>query len=128
MLRYIISLFLLISGLSITSACDDSLFCNMNVLTRAERERQHTLGTKLMNAAIRRDELPDGYALVLDPKKLPLNELGEWVAFEARCCPFLDFDISLQGKGGPVTLRLTGRNADLKSFLRQEIRAFGHPG
>ena len=128
MFRHIITLFLLISGISITLPGDDSLFCNMSALTRAERERQHALGAKLMNAVIRRDELPDGYALVLDPKKLPLTELGEWVAFEARCCPFLDFDISLQGKGEPVTLRLTGKNADLKSFLREEIRAFRHAG
>lgn len=123
-LRLIASLVLLAGNLATSTPAMESFACNISVLTHAERDRQHVLGGKLKSAATRREELPNGYALVLDRSKLPLNELAEWVSFECRCCPFLDFQISFAGDSGPLTLRLTGKSAEVKGFLSQEIRAF----
>ena len=123
-LRLIAPLVLLTSNLAICAPAMESLACNVSALTRVERDRQHVLGGKLKGAAIRREELPNGYALILDRSKLPLNELAEWVSFESRCCPFLDFQISFTGDIGPLTLQLTGKSTEVKGFLTQEIRAF----
>ncbi len=123
-LRLIATLILLAVNLASSAPATESFSCNLATLTHTERDRQHVLGGKLMVAATRREELPNGYALVIDRSVLPLNELAEWVSFEARCCPFLDFQISFAGAGGPVTLQLTGQSAEVKAFLAQEIRAF----
>jgi hypothetical protein len=123
-LRLIASLILLIGNLTSSAPAAQSLSCNLGTLTHVERDRQHVLGGKLRSASIRREELPNGYALVIDRSSLPLNELAEWVSFESRCCPFLDFQISFTGDSGPLTLQLTGKSAEVKAFLAQEIRAF----
>src|SRR4051794_34926991 len=106
-LRLIAPLVLLTGSLATACPALESLACNIGALTRLERDRHHLLGGKLKDAAIRREELPNGYALILDRSKLPLNELSEWVSFESRCCPFLDFQISFAGDRGPLTLQLT---------------------
>ena len=57
-----------------------------------------------------------GYALhfgdsgVLAPRASVqlIRELGEFVAFERRCCPFVDFRLDVAAGGGPVVLTLTG--------------------
>ena len=123
-LRLISLLLLLLGGLPSAAPAVEALACNLSALTHYERERQHVLGGKLKDAATRRDELSNGYALTIDPARLSLAELSEWVAFEARCCPFLDFEIAFKGDGGPVTLRLTGKGPEVKAFLQLEIRAF----
>jgi hypothetical protein len=123
-LRLIATLILLVGNLASPVPATESFSCNLTALTHAERDRQHLLGGKLKSASTRREELPNGYALTIDRSQLPLNELAEWVSFEARCCPFLDFQISFAGASGPLTLQLTGKSAGVKAFLAQEIRAF----
>ncbi len=108
----------------------EPLVCNLFALSDTERDRHHALGEKLMSAVTKVTELPDGYALSLDLKKLPVDaqgkpwcvvEVAQWVEMESRCCPFLDFGIELHGKGGLVTLRLTG-GPGVKDFLKTELR------
>lgn len=131
MLRSTISavLPLLVLGGLVSAAAEEPLVCNVGALKASQRERHRALGEKLRSAVVRREELPNGYTLVLDLGRLPADaagapfcvvEVAEWVALEARCCPFLDFGIELAGKGGPVILRLTGgRNA--KAFIEAEL-------
>jgi hypothetical protein len=42
---------------------------------------------------------------------------GEFVALEARCCPFIRFALEVAAEGGPVRLSLGGRPG-VKAFLR----------
>jgi hypothetical protein len=107
----------------------EPLVCNLRALSDAERDRHHVLGEKLMSAMVKVSELPDGYALALDLKKLPPDarglpwcvvEVAQWADLESRCCPFLDFGIDLRGKDGVVTLRLTGGEG-VKEFLKDEL-------
>ena len=45
---------------------------------------------------------------MVDASRLPVTEIAESVALEARCCPFLDFRIDVRGEDGFVKLSLTG--------------------
>jgi hypothetical protein len=97
-----------------------NIACNMNALTRAERDRHHALLGKLAKAVVGRQALPNGYTFRISPERLPLTELAEWVGYESRCCPFLGFGIELESKETAVTLRLTG-GMGTKEFLEEEL-------
>jgi hypothetical protein len=120
---------LVLAGLSASAPAEEPLVCNVNALSGPARERHLALGEKLRGAVVESIELANGYTLVLDFGRLPLDskgqpfcivEVAEWVDLEARCCPFLDFGIDLQGKGGRVALRLTG-GKNVKAFLKTEL-------
>lgn len=120
---------LALAGFFASSPATEPLVCNLNALNGPERERHQALGEKLKSAVVRREELANGYTLVLDLGRLPRDaagspfcvvEVAEWVDLEARCCPFLDFGIELAGKGGNVKLRLTG-GKNVKAFLEEEL-------
>jgi hypothetical protein len=111
------------------SAAPEPLACNVNALSAQERDRHDALADKLKDAVTGTRELPNGYEVTLDLGRLPADsrgqafcvvEVAEWVDMEARCCPFLEFGIDVKGKGGPVTLRLTG-GGQVKEFLRTEL-------
>jgi hypothetical protein len=120
---------LLTSVLSATATAEEPLVCRLDALNAAQRERHRKLSETLAGAVVGARELPDGYALELDLTRLPayakgeavcVVEVAEWVDLEARCCPFLDFGISVLGKGGAVGLTLTG-GANVKAFLKMEL-------
>lgn len=120
---------LVLAGFSASSPSAEPLVCNLNALNGPERERHQVLGAKLRSAVVRREELANGYTLILDLGRLPRDaagspfcvvEIAQWVDLEARCCPFLDFGIDVRGKGGNVKLRLTG-GKNVKAFLEEEL-------
>jgi hypothetical protein len=80
----------------------------------------HELVQKLKNARIETEELPDGYAFRLKTEQVSLNELAEYVTSERKCCPFFDFEIELKREGGPLWLRLRGKEG-VKAFMRHEF-------
>ena len=49
-----------------------------------------------------------------------IAKLSEFISLEKLCCPFLKFVIEVEAEGGPVWLRLTGREG-VKAFIREEI-------
>jgi len=112
---------------------DEPLVCNIRALTDTQREQHLVRGRKLLGAVVRTTELPNGYELALDLTRLKdsqgdpwcVVELAEWVDLESKCCPFLDFQIDVSGKGSEVRMRLTGRAANVKEFLRSEIPILG---
>ena len=131
----VLSVFVL-AGLSTPAPAEEPLVCKINALGSSARERHQLLGEKLRSAVVEQIELENGYALVLDLGRLPLDahgqpfcvvEVAEWVDLEARCCPLLDFGIDLKGKGGFVKLRLTG-GKHVKPFLKTELGLFAGKG
>ncbi|MEP6995933.1 MAG: hypothetical protein ABI968_15535 [Acidobacteriota bacterium] len=125
-------LFLALAGLSASTAGEEPLACNVRALNPAQRDRYQLLTSRLAGAVARTRELPDGYELALDLSRLPADahgaafcvvEVAEWVDLESRCCPFLDFGIAVRGKGGDVTLTLTG-GPSVKAFLAIEFPLF----
>jgi hypothetical protein len=93
--------------------------CNLKALTPAQRARQSALSRKLTAAVIGTRELPSGLVFRISTG-ITLPELGEWIADERKCCPFLDFQLLIECEGGPVELSLTG-GAGVKDFLLSEF-------
>jgi hypothetical protein len=95
-------------------------YCNLKALNPAERERLHQLTEKIKMARTETKELPDGYAFRLQTELISIGELAEYVSSERKCCPFFDFEIELQRDGGPLWLRLRGKEG-VKEFMRHEF-------
>ena len=102
------------------AATDSPFFCNLKALTAAERTEHQALGARIAAAVSAIRELPDGYAFELEGQGLAFHELATWVAFERRCCPFFDFALEWRREGGPMTVKLTGRDG-VKAFIRAEF-------
>jgi hypothetical protein len=102
------------------SATDSpSLACNLKAISASERPRYNGLIKQLRNALQDRSELSDGYSYKLDPKKITLPELAEWITMERLCCPFLAFQIDVKGNGDShLTLR---GPAGAKAILSEEF-------
>lgn len=98
-------------------------YCNIKALKPAERARHKKLTEKLIAARKEIVETEKGYEFQYSPATVSLADLAEWVAAEAKCCPFFDFHIDLELQGTLVCLRLTGGEG-IKSFIRLE---FGVP-
>ena len=117
------------AGVTASAPPQGPLVCRLDALSPSERERHQHLTEALRRAVTETSELPSGYALTLDLSRLPADakgfpfcvvEVAEWVDLESRCCPFLDFEISLRDKGRRVTLQLTG-GENVKPFLGEEL-------
>ena len=98
--------------------------CNLKALTPAARARQSALSRKLSAATVEKRELAGGLAFRLSLAAITLPELGEWIDDERKCCPFLDFQLSLECEGGAVELSLTGRSG-VKEFLLADFAKVG---
>lgn len=94
--------------------------CDMSVLSATERQTHLATSRELFSKVQAINELPDGYEFRLADDPNAIMKLAEFVTFEKLCCPFLNFAIEAGAEGGPVTLRLTGREG-VKAFVREEI-------
>ena len=126
--RRVVSILAILLGFGLPARAAEPLACNVKALSESQRGRQRLLAEKLGGAVVSRSELPNGYALVLDLKRLPPDaagepfcvvEVAEWIDLEARCCPFVDFAVEMKGSGGPMRLVLTGGEG-VKEFLKTQ--------
>ena len=94
--------------------------CDRLALTPAERKRHFDeLGPMLLTLRKAVREMPDGYEFEFpfDAKTFAL--LAEWSSQERLCCPFFDISLRLEREGGPLWLRLSGRQGT-KDFIRAD--------
>lgn len=115
---------LLAAGEAASAPGDPPVQCVLNALSAPERDRQRVLIGKLRAATRGRSELPKGYAIGVDPSRMSLAELAEWIGLESRCCPFLDFALEVSRGGAPVRLRITGGEG-AKEFIAAEMSPSG---
>jgi len=97
---------------------EEPFACNLNALTPSERNAHLDVSRRLLGAVQETRELPNGYAFRLPPDALVTA--AQWVSRERKCCPFFTFEIEVARSGGPVWLRLTGRDG-IKPFIRSEL-------
>jgi hypothetical protein len=97
------------------------LACELDAISASDRPRYDELRKMLATSAIGKRELSDGIAVRISTERMALAQLAEWISFERKCCPFLDFRIDVAPESGPVWVSLTGR-AGVKEFL---LQAFG---
>jgi hypothetical protein len=98
--------------------------CNINGLTAAERVRHFDqLGPALRALKTGVRELKDGYEFRYPADTKTITMLAEWMEQERRCCPFFDITLRIEPEGGPVWLRLTGRDGT-KRFIEADAAAW----
>jgi hypothetical protein len=101
-----------------------SFYCNTKSLSIAEWAQKRRISEKMKIARAERKELANGYTFRFRPEAVSLIELADWVSSEARCCPFFDMTIEVEPDGGPLWLRLTGKEG-VKQFIRMEFKLEG---
>jgi hypothetical protein len=94
---------------------DPPLACNLNALTRVERPRHQQLTKLWQSAVMDRRELGDGYSFRIDPSKISIGELAQWIAFEHKCCPFFRFRLEVD-EHDSVRMTLSGGEG-VKEFI-----------
>jgi hypothetical protein len=94
--------------------------CNIAGLTPEQRQRYKILINKLESNKREVRELADGYALLFSPEASTIQDLAEFITYERLCCPFFDLEIAVEREGGPIWLRLRGREG-VKEFIRTEF-------
>ena len=99
---------------------DLPIACNPGAFDAEERERWKALGTRLIRGAHAQCDLPNGYAFELERTPETLRDLAQFVEFESRCCPFVDFTIRVPSAGRGVVLEMTGREG-VKAMLGAEL-------
>jgi hypothetical protein len=99
---------------------DSPLACDMSAIESNQREQHIATAQHLFRALIDIQELPDGYAFRLPNEPDILLKAVQFISLEKLCCPFLGFTIEVEPEGGPVWLRLTGREG-VKAFIREEV-------
>ena len=95
-----------------------SLACHIDALDEEQRSRHARLSARLAGANPVISELGDGYSLGLVSDGEMFVALAEWVTLERLCCPFLRFELGLDGE--LMALRLRGPEG-VKDFLRDEL-------
>ena len=92
--------------------------CNGSALTPEERTKHFDqMGPKLISLRKGVRELADGYEFEFPSDPATYRTLVNWVADERLCCPFFDLDVRAEREGGPLTLRVTGREG-VKAFIQ----------
>jgi hypothetical protein len=104
-----------------STCCNVEIFetpiaCQLDAIPESDRARYNELRRMLASAAVGKRELPTGIEVQISTERMALERLAEWISFERKCCPFLDFRIDVAPESGPVWVSLTGR-AGVKEFL-----------
>ena len=94
--------------------------CDMTAIPPEQRQVHLTTSKDLFSRIEEFRELSDGYEFRFASGPDLIVKLGEFISLEKLCCSFLKFVIEVEAEGGPVWLRLTGREG-VKAFIREEI-------
>ncbi len=92
--------------------------CNPSALDREQRARYGVLIKQLTAAKQEVNELADGYALRYPANPQTIKDVAEFVAYERLCCPFLNFEMAVEGEN--LSLRLKGKEG-VKEFIKAEF-------
>jgi hypothetical protein len=99
---------------------ESPIACDMSAIDQGLRAQHIATGGQVFRAAEEIREIEDGYAFRLRGGPEMLVKAAEFVSLERLCCPFLGFALEVEREGGPVWLRLTGREG-VKEFIREEV-------
>lgn len=96
---------------------NDSILPVACTLNDAEfRKREQVILRKIMQTAVERKELADGFDFRFSPGDDLLREITEMIILERKCCPFLDFKLTLKAGNADLRLEITGA-AGAKEFV-----------
>jgi hypothetical protein len=109
------------SGQPVADTKQESPFvCYVYALSAKERKRHfNELGPQLRKLKTGVRELADGYEFQFPTDWKTFQLVAEWVAGERLCCPFFEIQMRVEKEGGPLWLRLTGREGT-KQFIQSD--------
>ena len=93
--------------------------CNMNAFSPNQRERYKRIRVQIDDLTTGVTEISDGYQLEFKYEPELFKLLSEFIILERLCCPFLNFEISVNERGD-LKLKLTGPKG-VKAFLQAEF-------
>jgi hypothetical protein len=97
--------------------------CVLGALTPDEQQRERELLELARSSVTGSEATATGYRLHFADGEALLASLGELVALERRCCPFLAFELRSEAEHGAVTLHIGGREG-----VREFVGATFLPG
>jgi hypothetical protein len=111
------------AALSVVCACAQAppLACNLKAFTAEERADWRKQLDHVMASVSAAKEISDGYSFSVDVRKASLVDVARWVELERKCCPFLVFEIGMQGQHGSAWLNLRGAKG-VKEFIAEDFR------
>lgn len=92
--------------------------CNPAAMDKEQQARYSVLTKQLFASKKEIQELPDGYAVGFSANPQTIKETAEFITYERLCCPFLNFEMAIEGEN--LSLRLKGE-AGVKEFLKSEL-------
>ena len=92
--------------------------CNLTAIDVAQRERHRMVVKQLGTVKQETQELSDGYAFRFAAESSLCLLVAEFITLERLCCPFFTFVLEVEAEGGPLWLRMTGREG-VKQFIQQ---------
>ena len=99
---------------------ESPFICYVYALSPKERNRHfNELGPMLRKLKTGVRELADGYEFQFPTDWKTFQLVAEWVAGERLCCPFFEIQMRVEKEGGPLWLRLTGRDGT-KQFIQSD--------
>lgn len=95
--------------------------CNMAAMNKEQRVRYTELTKQLFSSKQEIKELTDGYAFRFAASAENIKNAAEFIAFERLCCPFFDFNLTVEKNNGFLWLKLSGGEG-IKEFIKSEFR------
>ena len=100
---------------------DNAIFCNMDVFTPTERESHIRTTTQIFQTVQGIYETQNGYKFVFpNHGSESIAAFAEFISNERRCCPFLEFTLTIPSDDQPISLLLTGPEGT-RQFLHEEF-------
>lgn len=94
--------------------------CNMSALKPDEKKRVLELLKELKAKKKEIKELPDGYAFRYSMDNQNIKDVAEFITYERLCCPFFEFDLTVEKENGSIWFVLKGREG-VKDFIKIEF-------
>ena len=86
------------------------------------REREDLVLKKIKSLAFAAEETSNGFAFSFPSTDEAFAALNEFIVLERRCCPFLDFKLTVPRGNGDIRLELSGPDG-AKGFIASNFAA-----
>jgi hypothetical protein len=99
---------------------DTPFICNLNALSDSQKDRYRQLTRILDESGQSVKELSDGYAFRFKAESQLILDAVEFIVYERLCCPFFNFELTVESDTNRMWLNLRGQNG-IKEFIRSEF-------
>lgn len=95
------------------------IICTLN--DEEFRKREQTVLNAVKKSVLETEETTGGYSFRFPSNDASFAALNEFIVLERRCCPFLDFKLTVPRGDGDLFLELSGPDG-AKEFIAANFR------